>query len=264
MRPSLPAFLLSSLCAFSFLVDVSWGQTVSSEKAVSPGETVSSGKGVSPGTEVYPEAEPAPEEPPSSPVILESGELKFASGRLHFLVGGPPDAFPVLLLHGQRFTSETWRELGTLDLLVRQGYRVLALDLPGYGQSEAAALPREEFLAALVPLLFERPVVVVSPSMSGSFSLPLVARRPSYVAGFVPVAPGAIDQNLESLRGSKVPALIIWGEKDTVISPKKADLLARTMSASRKVILPGASHPCYLDKPIEFHRELLQFLRGLS
>jgi abhydrolase domain-containing protein 14 len=196
-------------------------------------------------------------------VTLESGELRFAGGRLHFLEGGPPDAFPVLLLHGQRFTSATWRELGTLDLLMRQGYRVLALDLPGYGQSEPSSLSREELLAALVPLLFERPVAVVAPSMSGSFSLPLVAHRPSFVAGFIPVAPGAIDQNLESLRGSKVPTLIVWGEKDTVISPKKADVLARAMVASRKVILRGASHPCYLDKPIEFHRELLQFLRGL-
>lgn len=249
---------LIPLLIFAFLLLSSPSAVVAQEStAVAANE-------VAPGKAVDPAAELPLEEVSESPAVLESGEMTFAGGRLHFLEGGPADGFPVLLLHGQRFTSETWRELGTLDLLIRQGYRVVALDLPGYGASEPSELAPEELLAALVPLLFERAVVVVSPSMSGRFSMPLVARRPSYVAGFVPVAPGAIEANLGSLRGSKVPTLIVWGEKDTIISPKQAEVLARALPASRKVILPGASHPCYLDKPIEFHRELLQFLRGLS
>ncbi len=40
--------------------------------------------------------------------------------------------------------------------------------------------------------------------------------------------------------------------------------MVKAMPNSRLVVLEGASHPCYLDKPIEFHRELLQFLAGLA
>lgn len=200
--------------------------------------------------------------------VVEDFELDLAGARLHFLIAGPagdlPTAGPpVLLLHGARFSSETWRELGTLDLLARQGYRVWALDLPGYGGSEASTLPEHELLASLVPLISERPMVVVSPSMSGRYSLPFVANRPSWVAGWVPVAPAAIDRYLDEIEGSRVPTLILWGSEDQILPVKQSNRLTKALPASRRVILEGASHPCYLDRPIDFHRELLQFLGGL-
>lgn len=37
----------------------------------------------------------------------------------------------VVLLHGKAFTSRTWEQLGTLQLLGHRGYRAVALDLPG-------------------------------------------------------------------------------------------------------------------------------------
>ncbi len=195
--------------------------------------------------------------------VIASLEVKFLGSRLHLLAAGDPLAPPVLLLHGARFSSETWRELGTLELLARQGYRAVALDLPGFGTSEASETPASQFLSSLLPLIVDRPVVVVSPSMSGRFSLPLVVNRPDYVAGFVPVAPGAVAAHLDKLQGSKVPALIIWGETDALIPTRQAEALAKAFANDRLVILEGASHPCYLDRPFEFHRELLQFLAGL-
>lgn len=37
----------------------------------------------------------------------------------------------VLLLHGIRFTSENWLNIGTLETLAKAGCRAVALDLPG-------------------------------------------------------------------------------------------------------------------------------------
>ena len=38
---------------------------------------------------------------------------------------------PVLLLHGMRFKSQTWRDLGTIEFVGAMGHRVIAVDLPG-------------------------------------------------------------------------------------------------------------------------------------
>ncbi|MCP4660476.1 MAG: alpha/beta fold hydrolase [bacterium] len=200
------------------------------------------------------------DEPPQ----IGSHELKLDGARVHFLESGPGQAPTVLLLHGARFRAETWRELGTLELLARRGYRALALDLPGFGESPASDIPPEELLSALMPLVAGQPVIVVSPSMSGRFSLPLVVRRPDYVAGFVPIAPAAISEYLDRLAGSRVPAMIVWGENDEVVPLSQAEALAKALPHSRRVILEDAGHPCYLDQPDEFHRQLLQFLAELS
>ena len=198
------------------------------------------------------------------PAAISSMEIKLQGSRLHLLAAGDPRGAPILFLHGARFSSETWRELGTLELLARRGYRVLALDLPGFGESEDSSIAPDRLLAAVLPLISPRPAVIVSPSMSGRFSLPLVVDHPSYLAGFVPIAPVDVPAHLDGLRDSAVPTLIFWGEKDRVIPLRQAESLARAMRNSRKVILADAQHPCYLDQPIEFHRELLQFLASLA
>lgn len=195
---------------------------------------------------------------------VESVELTLLGSRIHLLQaeGGPGPT--VLLLHGARFSSATWQELGTLEVLAAKGFRVLALDLPGYGKSEPSDTPPEEFLAALLPLLADQPVVVVSPSMSGRFSFPLLVRRPHFVAGFVAVAPVGIREHLDQLAGAELPALLIWGENDRVVPLSNAEALAKVLPQSRQVALAGAGHPCYLDQPDAFHRELLAFLATVS
>jgi pimeloyl-ACP methyl ester carboxylesterase len=195
---------------------------------------------------------------------VETRSVEAAGTTLHMLVAGPVDGPSVLLLHGGRFDSTTWLDLGTLDQLADAGYHVVAIDLPGYGQSPASSVPTEDFLARAIPQLpVDRPVIV-SPSMSGAFSLPLLARDSDKVAGFVPVAPVAIDRYAKELRSVRVPTLIVWGENDASIPVAEAAVLADALRASRTLILRGASHPAYLDSPDEFHRELIAFLQSID
>ena len=195
---------------------------------------------------------------PAAKEEVRSSFFSLAGQRLHTLEAGPSSEHAVLLLHGARFQAETWRKLGTLDLLAGSGRRVIALDLPGFGESPRGAA-KLDWPGALAALGL-RKVVVLSPSMSGSYAFPLLLDHPDLLAGFVAVAPVGIDSVRDLATPSAVPALLLWGEDDKVVPVASADALAAAFTGARRVVFPGAGHPCYLDAPEAFHRELLGFL----
>jgi abhydrolase domain-containing protein 14 len=198
------------------------------------------------------------------PVAIEARDLVLAEKKVHYLEAGNPAGPKVLLLHGARYSSETWRTLGTIDRLARASYHVVALDLPGYGGSEVTPVETETFLADVMAALGIERAAIVSPSLSGQYSFPLVVRSPEKVTGFVAIAPAGSEKYLRVLKKVKVKALVIWGERDEIIPLSDSDALAAAMEDSKRVILKDASHPCYLDRPEEFHQELLSFLSTLS
>jgi abhydrolase domain-containing protein 14 len=177
---------------------------------------------------------------------------------------GPEGGLSVLLLHGASFDSGTWEELGTLKRLADAGYRAVAIDLPGFGKSKTVRAAPNTFLAELLPKLEIGRPVVVSPSMSGRFSFPLLAVHPESVTGFVPVAPVGALQFARRNQDHPVPALVVWGERDRTFPPSQAVVLAGAFRDAKVLILPDARHPAYLDQPDAFHEALLEFLAGLN
>lgn len=192
-----------------------------------------------------------------------SSTIEVDGARIHAIEQGEPGSPCVLLLHGQAFRAATWQELGTLALLAEHGWRAVAIDLPGFGESQVSAAPPAEFLERVFVSLGLERAVVVSPSMSGRFSLPLLAVRASRFAGFVPIAPVGIDSFAGPEDGARVPTLVLWGGADAVIPAARADDLAARIPGARTCVIESASHPCYLDAPARFHAEMLAFLESL-
>ena len=209
------------------------------------------------------DAQPTPSTS-AQPVAILPRDMEFRGKRLHMLTGGPEGAQAVLLLHGASFTSATWQELGTLDLLAGRGLRVVAIDLPGFGQSEETDLPPEEFLAAALPALGVARPILVSPSMSGAYSFPLLEAHPEMIAGFVGVAPAGVPQWAPKLQGSPVPALVVWGTADRVFPVEQAKTLATCFKVSTELYLEGAKHPAYLDAPDAWHEGLVEFIESVG
>jgi pimeloyl-ACP methyl ester carboxylesterase len=193
----------------------------------------------------------------------DSRIIEVEGGRVHYLAEGPEGGRPVVLLHGASFSSKTWLEIGTIKAMTDAGYRVYALDLPGYGQSSPSmASPRTWLKLVLDLLKIERPVIV-SPSMSGNYSLPLATDDPTRISGLVAVAPVGLLKFEPSLTRISVPVLAVWGENDTLIPQSQADLLVGSVSNGRKVVIPGGSHAPYMSDPVVFHEELIKFLDEL-
>lgn len=188
---------------------------------------------------------------------------------VHVVQRGLPAAnapLTVLFLHGASYTSRTWADRGVLDRVVDAGFRAVAVDLPGFGDSPATDRDPAAVLAALVTAVAPPGrVVVVSPSMSGRFSLALLAQPdPPALAGFVAVAPVGIDSFRRTADAPALPSLLVWGENDDVIPRSQADVLAAQLPGSRLELIPGAGHAPYDDEPDAFADVLIPFLRTLT
>lgn len=194
----------------------------------------------------------------------------------------------VLMLHGAAFNSETWFNLGTLGMLGLMGYRVVAVDMPGFGNSPAGALnDRAAFVQHLLAALRLQNPVIVSPSLSGQLSLPFMIQHWREMAGYVPVAPVGwnlleqvqcdsdghpvkktdvypplqvhLPKEIPNLSCIKVPTMVVFGEHDRSASSAMLNLLPN----STAVEVPHGRHPAYLDNPNLWHQMLYNFLLRL-
>ena len=144
--------------------------------------------------------------------MAEAGDASTPTGQVLFL------------LHGAAFSSKTWQfEIGTIQTMASIGHRVIAVDLPGYGQSDRFNGDRGEFLEKLIETLTpDTKPVLVSPSMSGTFSLPLLDRNQDLICGYIPVAPVATTSYRKSFyEAIRVPTMIVYGDQVVIYDTYK-------------------------------------------
>jgi esterase len=127
-------------------------------------------------------------------IRLPAGHEVISNGiRVHYLEWGPPEAAPIVLLHGGSLTAHTW-DLVCLALSDR--YRCIAVDLRGHGESEwpADADYRLETMAGdiagVIDLLAVKDPVVVGMSLGGLTALRLAGDLGASLRGLVIVDVG--------------------------------------------------------------------------
>ncbi|XP_044157281.1 protein ABHD14B-like [Bufo gargarizans] len=207
-------------------------------------------------------------------VQTQDGHITVSGQKLFYREAVPAQTSskpPVLLLHGIRFSSQTWLDLGTLHKLAAAGHRAVAIDLPGLGCSADAKAPSSigepappGFIQEVLESLKMVPAAIISPSLSGMYSLPFVLSSPQNVAAYVPVAPICTDKfSAQAYSRAQFPALIVYGDGDEQLGEVSLGNL-KNLPNSQVFCMKGAGHACYLDDPDSWHLRLLEFLGSLK
>ena len=176
----------------------------------------------------------------------------------------------VLLLHGASFDSSTWLKTGTLAAISADGYRAIAIDLPGFGQSEENLTCKKNtnllidvFSSLQSSLKMTRPVLLTA-SMSGKYALKLLSLAPELTRGYIMVAPVIpTDFDEKSLPSTTQPTLVVYGSED-VGGKERSETRLMNIPNAVSFEIKGGSHPCYLDYPDLFNERVLTFLGSIK
>jgi len=188
--------------------------------------------------------------------------------RLHAdLYGKGPRS--IVLAHGGRFTMQSWDKQGRI--FAKAGFRVLALDFRGYGQTIPGTRDEDDksypdVLAAVRYLRSTgaRSVSVVGASMGGDAAADAaIAAHPGEIERIVFLGSDGGDTP-ERLPGRK---LFIVSREDASSDgprlPRISEHYGRTPEPKRLVILNGSAHAQFIfdtDQGPRLMRELLDFL----
>lgn len=177
----------------------------------------------------------------------------------------------VVLLHSEKYDSRLWEDIGTMDVLVKHGYRAFAVDLPGHGYSYLSTAPSMYYENAAIlehvlqKLRAVRPILVV-PESAGIYGLPLLVRgeQLKQLQGFVGITPSFTERFSQvEYNYVKVPTLVIYGESDTKFRTNSLVSLLEIPKAKINVIL-NAKKDCYVSNKDDFHFYLLRFIQNLN
>ena len=64
--------------------------------------------------------------------------------------------------------------------------------------------------------------------------------------------------------GSRIPALILWGENDTVFPPPARDSVATALGGARVKVFPKTGHAVHWERPAEVAAELTAFIAEVA
>ena len=203
-------------------------------------------------------------------MVHEDSFIGLGGTKIHYLSSGEPVHGTILLLHGMSFSSSNWVDIGAMEKFSSYGYRVVAVDYPGYGRTEPsmsydpgkAPDAYSSFVSNLIEEMQLDRIIITGPSMGGGIALAAMTANVKGIVAGILIAPAY--GNVENLLSRvEVPVLIIWGKADPVIPLSRGWKLHDLIAGSKLVTVENAGHAVYLDKPERFFTIVRDFLESI-
>lgn len=187
----------------------------------------------------------------------------YRESKIHYLtIGEKNEGSWVVLLHGKKFTADDWENIGLLDVLDQAGFKVIALNLPGYGNSEPLKSDTmlADFLADFMHQLNIDSFHLIGPSFSGEISIQFTLCYGSRLETLTLIDSVGVDQYEQRLQDIMTQTLIVWGKKDEIVPYRYALTLHEKLPNSTLYTFEDLGHTCYFEDSQTFTKILLPYL----
>ena len=185
-------------------------------------------------------------------------------GDVYGKMAGPDDGRFILGLHGwsQRNGWHTWEPL--LAPLAEVGWRVVSVDMPGWGQSaptKGQVTGADAVMTVLQILdgLGVAQAVLMGKSWGGNVAVATAVAHPQRVSHLILTAPAVRSQAL--LAQIRQPVLLAWAEDDPVIPVAYAAQFAAAIPNCQLETYPTGGHSAAPKNAADFGPKAIQFLR---
>jgi 2-hydroxy-6-oxonona-2,4-dienedioate hydrolase len=135
------------------------------------------------------------QETPMTAALTHEGTSRFVqteSWKLHYNEAG--EGHPVILLHGSGPGATGWSNFSPNIATLAEDFRVLALDAPGWGGSDAATSDAYDHPAAVLEFMDALGIekaALVGNSMGGMTAITFAARYPDRISHLITMGPGS-------------------------------------------------------------------------
>ncbi|HZT96005.1 MAG TPA: alpha/beta hydrolase [Chloroflexota bacterium] len=209
---------------------------------------------------------------------LKRNDIDVRGGRMHYVEKGTGD--PVVMIHGYAPIS-SWRVWNANIDELSTNNRIIAVDLPGYGESSGpeGGIPSDfgewfwinaRAVHDLIHGLDLGPVTLCGLSAGGAASLLLASEWPKDVARLI-LVDSAGSQQTERWQGITVPTLIVWQKEDRLLPlDEHAPKLQAAIDGSTLEVIDG--NPAGIEpydwhwpqalNPARFNQVVAEFLKG--
>lgn len=188
-------------------------------------------------------------------------------GRVFAKTAGPESGRLVLGLHGwsQRNGWHTWEPL--MGPLAEAGFRVVSVDMPGWGQSvpTQGQVNGEAAVQCVVQMLAELAVaeaVLMGKSWGGNVAVETAveatATHPHRITHLILTAPAIRKTNL--MAQINQPVLLAWAEDDPVIPARYAAQMAAAIPDCQLETYPAGGHSAAPKNVADFGPKAIAFL----
>jgi len=184
-----------------------------------------------------------------------------------FAKGAGETAAPLVLgIHGwsKRNGWHTWQPM--MAPLAEAGFRVISVDMPGWGQSTAVndePLMGESAMNAALEILDgleAETAVLMGKSWGGGIALRLALIHPGRVNKLILTAPAF--REIDKLAAVNQPVLLAWSTDDPVIPYEYAEQFLNALPDARLETYSSGGHSAAPKNADDFAPKAIQFLRN--